>query len=96
MPKLGRTVGEPRVQTSRAELIGKARPKEEGPSSPVWEIDGKRQGYEVPRDRNGIVLEESVECPLCKREVATIEAYWVGGTYIRYVICELCPFWREL
>jgi len=79
-----------------ATLVGKARPKEGGPSSPVWEIDGKRQGYEVPKDRNGIVLEKNVVCPLCKRGVATIEAYWVGGTYIRYVICELCPFWREL
>jgi len=79
-----------------ATLVGKARPEEGGPSSPVWEIDGKRQGYEVPKDRNGIVLEESVVCPLCKREVATIEAYWISETYVRYVICELCPFWREL
>lgn len=79
----------------KATLVGKTRPAEGGPSSPIWQTEHILQGYDAPRTRGGIVV-KNVQCPNCQNWHCYIEDHWVGGVgYIRHLVCDNCRIWQR-
>lgn len=83
-------------------LIGKTRPKEGSPSSPIWKMGQYAQGYDLPRSRGGIVIEE-IPCPICHEggsldHNATVEMHWLGGLgKAKHICCDNSGiWWREI
>ncbi len=80
----------------RATFAGKQRIANE-PSSSVSEIDGKLRGYDAPKLRGGIMLENGLVCPCCKRRRLVREKHWVGGSGWRELVaCDACGYWEEI
>lgn len=84
----------------KATLIGKQRKGNE-PSTPIWKVGEYTQGYDLPIDRGGKIIDE-IPCPICANSpipehYATVELHWVGGMgYIKHICCDRTGiWWRE-